>query len=303
MQKPKALKGPEWTILTVLKWTASYFATHDIENPRSDAEILLAHVLDSERVDLYLRYDQPLTDSELARYKALIKRRVSREPVAYIVGHKGFWEIELTVGPDVLIPRPETECLVEASLAILETESNGDTLRILELGTGSGAIILTLAKQHPRHVYFASDRSVNALKVAAENAVSAGIGNKVKFFCADWLSPLGDRSGPMDMIVSNPPYIPRDDLKGLMPEIYCFEPRLALDGGNDGLSCLVQIITAAYLFLKPGGQLILEIGHDQRKAIARIIEQTGRYRNIRFLKDYGGHDRVVSMETAPNQDL
>ena len=273
------------------------------EPPRADAEILLAHVLDLNRVDLYLRYDQPLTDRELARYKALIKRRVRREPVAYIIGKKGFWEMEFSVCPDVLIPRPETECLVEAALAILDARPNGDTMHILELGTGSGAIILTLAKQFPHHLYFASDRSMNAIEVALENAITAGVADRVRFFCADWFSSLGGGSEPLDMILSNPPYIPKDDLKGLMPEIYQFEPHQALDGGANGLSCLMQVIGSAYLFLKPGGHLILEIGHDQRKAIERIIDRTGRYRNIRFLKDYGAHDRVVSMEAKPDLDL
>ena len=302
MQKPNALKGPEWTILTVLQWTATYFTTHEIESPRADAEILLAYVLELNRVDLYLRYDQPLTTRELERYKALIKRRIRREPVAYIIGNKGFWEMEFSVCPDVLIPRPETECLVEAALMVLDTRSNGDAMYILELGTGSGAIILNLAKQFPHHLYFASDCSMNALEVALGNAIVADMADRVRFFCADWLSSLGGGSEPLDMIVSNPPYIPKDDLKGLMPEIYQFEPHLALDGGADGLNCLGQIIGSAYLFLKPGGQLILETGHDQRKAIERIVDQTGRYRNIRFFKDYGGHDRVVSMEATSNRD-
>ncbi len=303
MQKPNALTSPEWTILTVLQWTASYFSTHEIESPRADAEILLAYVLDVERVDLYLRYDQPLNSTELARYRALIKRRVGREPTAYIIGSKGFWEMELSVCPDVLIPRPETECLVEAALAILDARSNGDALRILDLGTGSGAIILTLASQRPHHFFFASDRSMKALAVASANADTAGVADRVRFFCADWFSALGGGTVLFDMIVSNPPYIRKDDLKQLIPEIYRFEPHLALDGGQDGLGCLVQIIGSAYIFLKPGGLLLLEIGYDQRRAIERIVDRSGRYRNLRFLKDYGGHDRVAIMEASPGREI
>jgi len=296
MQKSTALRGPEWTILTVLQWTASYFASRDIESPRAAAEILLAHVLNLSRIDLYVRYDQPLAGSELEQFKVLIKRRINREPVAYILGTKGFWTMDLAVCGDVLIPRPETECLVEAALAMIDEDSGGDTMRILDLGTGSGAIILALAQRHRRHHYFASDRSIRALRIAAENARIVGLEGAIRFFCGDWLTGLGDNIEPLDMIVSNPPYIPKGDLKGLAPEIYRYEPQAALDGGFDGLDCLNQIIESTPVFLKPGGRLLLEIGHDQRQAVQGIIDRNRQYQHVHFLKDYGGYDRVVTME-------
>ena len=156
----------QWTILSLIQWTTSYFKSHHIENPRADAEILLAHALNLERIDLYLRYDQPLNHGELSRFKILIKRRIQREPIAYITGTKEFWSLDFHVTTDVLIPRPETECLVEKALVGLSGENR---LNILELGTGSGAITIALASEKPNHHYMASDQSMYAARLAMEN--------------------------------------------------------------------------------------------------------------------------------------
>jgi len=291
--------GNEWTILKVLKWTTSYFKSRSIESPRPSAEILLAHTLDINRIDLYLRYDQPLNSNELEKFKALIKRRVDREPVAYITGIKEFWSLELVVTKEVLIPRPDTECLVEVSLSLLSAASAGNSeikpMHILDLGTGSGAIVLALAKEQPMHFYFASDCSVEIIKVAIKNAKKNNFYEKVLFFAGDWLSSLNDGKISFDMIVSNPPYIRSGDIAGLQPEIYEYEPRVAIDGKEDGLSSLKQIIYSAHTFIKQYGMLILEIGHDQRNDVRRIAENCGKYENIVFSKDYSGYDRVVQM--------
>jgi release factor glutamine methyltransferase len=289
-----------WNIVKLLKWTTSYFKSHGIDSPRATAEILLAHILKLKRIDLYLRYDQPLGSDELKHFKALIKRRVKREPVAYIVGVKEFWSMDFAVTGDVLIPRPETECLVEAAISVLHPDSKQNakdkSRRVLELGTGSGAIILALAFQHTEHLFFASDRSLQAVALAKENAGRHGLDKAVDFFCGDWLAPLSDDRHRFDVIISNPPYIRTRAIGRLQPEIYKFEPIAALDGDEDGLLCLRLIIDSAYRYLNPGGSLILEIGHDQKTEVKEIIDRCGNYEKVVFKKDYSGWDRVVQMQ-------
>jgi release factor glutamine methyltransferase len=300
MQNHPTSRDPEWTIIKLLKWTTSYFESHDIDSPRSTAEILLAHVLRLKRIDLYLRYDQPLCINELSKFKVLIKRRVEREPVAYIVGVKEFWSMDFAVTKDVLIPRPETECLVEAALSLLPGDNTSDNKssseRILDIGTGSGAVILAIAFMQPKHIYFASDRSVKAIRLAQQNAKRHGLDTAVSFFCADWFTPLHENNKGFDMILSNPPYVPTRVIESLQPEIYKYEPMSALDGGKDGLFCLRHIIHMAHACLNPGGHLLLEIGHDQKNDIRSIIDRCGNYEQVVFTKDYSGYDRVVRMK-------
>jgi len=299
---PKS-SDPEWTINKLLEWTTSYFKSHDIDSPRTAAEILLAHILNLRRIDLYLRYDQPLSSDELTQFKALIKRRVKREPVAYIVGVKEFWSMDFAVTRDVLIPRPETECLVEAALSLLSEGSKDgsefEPQRILELGTGTGAIILALASQRTQHLFYASDRSTKALTLARENSGRHSLDRDVCFFCGDWLAPLSNSKYRFDMIISNPPYIQTQAVRRLQPEIFEYEPIAALDGGQDGIDCLRIIIEGAYFFLNTHGSLLLEIGHDQKTEVAKIIAECGHYENVLFKKDYSGYDRVVQMQKKP----
>ena len=296
MQNQSTFQNPEWTISKLIGWTTSYFKSHDIESPRTSAEILLAHVLKLERIDLYLRYDQPLSSKELSLFKTLIKRRAKREPVAYIVGTKEFWSMDLSVTPEVLIPRPETECLVEAALDLLPENPIAKSKRILELGTGSGAIILALASMRPNHLFFASDRSMNAVKLAQKNARHHGLDKAVNFFCANWFKALNVSNVRFDMIISNPPYIPTQFIAQLQPEIYRYEPIAAIDGHEDGLGCLKLIITNAHRYLKKKGHLLLEMGHDQKNPIQKITEDCAAYEDITFSKDYSGYDRIVQMQ-------
>ena len=297
--QPKSI-DPEWTILKLLKWTTSYFKSHDIDSPRATAEILLAHILKLKRIDLYLRHDQPLISDELLKFKAFIKRRIKREPVAYIVGVKEFWSMDFAVTEDVLIPRPETECLVETSLGLLPEDSNSDPnnppMRILELGTGSGAVILALASMETKHLFFASDLSIKAVLLAKQNAKHHGLDKTVNFFCADWFTPLKDVRHQFDMIISNPPYIPTQVVSQLQPEICKYEPISALDGNEDGLHCFRHIINNAHVYLNLQGSLVLEIGHDQKNEVQNIAEKCGNYKNIVFTKDYSGYHRVVQMQ-------
>jgi release factor glutamine methyltransferase len=281
-----------WTILDLLTWTTSYFQSKDIDNPRSTAEILLAHALKLSRIDLYLRYDQPVNTDERQRFKALIQRRATREPVAYIVGEKEFWSMVFSVNADVLVPRPETECLVERALAMLPKKGRR---RVLDLGTGSGAILLALAKERPDCMCFGSDQSQAALAVARRNARSHHLAHRVHFFAGSWLEPLQPQGLSLDMIVSNPPYIPSEQIASLQPEVACFEPRSALDGGPDGLAQLGRIVALAPDYLAAGAALILEIGHDQGPGITQRAEQTNAYRDVSIARDYGGLDRVVTL--------
>jgi len=283
-----------WTILKLLNWATSYFQSHDIDNPKSTAEILLSHALHVQRIDLYLQYDRPLNGDELSAFKQLVQRRRNREPVAYIVGNKEFWSLPLAVNRDVLIPRPDTECLVETAQFILDHEPPGSSLRVLDLGTGCGAIILSLATQCQGHVYFASDISEKATHLARTNALDNGLAH-IHFFTGDWLAPLKTSVNGFDMIVSNPPYIPVDEIPKLQPEICSYEPLSALEAGADGLACLQHLIQHVWSYLKPGGHLIMEMGYNQKEAVTNLARASGQYEAISVKKDYGGNDRVVCM--------
>jgi release factor glutamine methyltransferase len=299
MQNRQASIDAKWTIIKLLKWATSYFHSRGIDSPRAEAEILLSHALKLQRIDLYLRYDQPLYDEDLKRFKELIKRRINREPVAYIVGTKEFWSMDFAVTKDVLIPRPETEFLVEAALNLLPAGEMSDPVmmpwRILELGTGSGAVILTLASMRPGHRFFATDRMWAAIRIARENVVRHHLETTVELICSDWFEPFRPNRCAFDMIISNPPYVPRRLIGGLQPEITGYEPISALDGGEDGLSCLKHIVGHAHLYLRAQGNLLLEMGHDQKSDIERIVDECAAYEHIVYIKDYSGYDRVIQM--------
>lgn len=288
---------PAWTILGVLKWTAAFFDERHVEGAQLSAELLLSHILGIKRLDLYLRYDQPLSPDELASYRKLIKRRAGGEPVAYILGEKAFWSTTLGVTPDVLIPRPDTECLVETALAVLpEKPKDASPFSVLEMGTGSGAIVIALAGEAPHCCFSAFDRSVRAVAVAAGNARKSGLAGSIDFFVSDWFAALSPNACAYDLIVVNPPYIASAEIEKLAIEIRDFEPRNALDGGEDGLRDIRCIIDAAPPYLKPGGRLMIEIGWDQKSAVSKLAEATGIYEPPEFAKDLAGHDRVVHLQ-------
>ena len=299
MHKQPKPGPPEWTLIKLVQWAAGYFESHHIDSPRATAEILLAHAIGARRIDLYLRYDQPLNSDELNRCKTLIKRRTNREPVAYILGHKEFWSMDLEVNRNVLIPRPETECLVEKALESLAADPNPGCKSILDLGTGSGAVVLALASENSRHSYVGTDISSDAVRIARRNSMRHELAAKICFMVADWFSAFDEQTGIFDLIVSNPPYIKSGDLQRLQPEIHVFEPAAALDGAKDGLRCLRHIIQCAHLYLKPAGALLLEMGHDQQASLKQIIGACSQYEDVRFYKDYSGHDRIVSMRKKP----
>lgn len=283
-----------WTILKTLQWTTDYFNRRDIPHGRVSAEILLAYCLRCERIELYLRYDQPLQDDELRLFKSLIQRRARREPDAYIIGYREFWSLSLQVTPAVLIPRPETECLVETALQHIPDQ---EAIQVLELGTGSGAISMALANERPHWQIRATDISGDALAIARENAHRLIPGGNLEFIEGSWFEPCSDRTNFFDLIISNPPYIASNHLADLDPEIRQYEPMSALDGGIDGLACLSHIIQAAPDYLKPEGLLILEIGWDQGAAVDSLGRRFGAYQRFQVDKDYSGLDRVAVFQS------
>ena len=282
-----------WTILKTLHWTVDFFKRQHLDTARIDAELLLANALGCQRIDLYIRHDQPLDDNELSIFKGLIRRRAAHEPIAYITGIKEFWSLPFEVTSDVLIPRPDTECLVETAVSVLTGQGFGDSARILDLGVGSGAITVALAHEYRNGRFFASDRSWAAICLAKKNASRSLGDHRIRFFAGDWMGALSPDRGLFDMIISNPPYIPTADIAALSEDIRRFEPVTALDGGPDGLDAIRRILETAHLHLCPGGALLLEMGSDQRAAVQKCIDRLRCYSSVTFLKDYGGNDRVV----------
>ena len=284
-----------WTILKVLQWTSDYFKRKGIPQPRSDAEVLLAHALGLERLQLYLRHDQPLAGSELARFRDLVKRRAAREPTQYITGRQEFWSLELEVTPATLIPRPETEVLVEKALELVESRP----VRILDLGTGSGAIALALAHEAPQISVLATDRSPEALEVARRNARRHGLEGRISFACMDLFEALRPDGRLFQLVVSNPPYIGDADIPHLPPEVGFFEPRDALRGGGPlGIDLLVRILAQIPPFLQGGGHLLMEIGPGQEDPLARMASEITGIANFQFLKDYSGMVRVLHVQMS-----
>jgi release factor glutamine methyltransferase len=309
------MSGPQasWTILAMLRWTADYFRTKGVSEPRAAAEILLAHTLSISRLDLYLRYDQPLNSEELARFKALMVRRREGEPVAYLTGHREFWSLDIQVTPAVLIPRPETETLVAAALEAgrfyeeKELRSGGQgedqpktenrkpktsPLWGLEVGVGSGAVVIALAKELPSMSWVGVDLSGAALTVARANARRHAVLHRVHLLRSDLLAALKPTAA-FTLLVANLPYVPRAEWERLPREIKAFEPPGALLGGNDGLDLIRPLIRQAPRYVMGGGWLLLEVGDRQAPQVAALVAETGAYDRIETIKDFSGIERVV----------
>ena len=285
----------KWIIKDLLAVTAEYLKEKKIESPRLCAEILLAHQLKTSRIKLYLDFDKPLNEKDISEYRDLVKRRLKREPVQYITGKQEFWSMEFMVGPQVLIPRPETEILVEQAISILPQAKNepGSDTTLLDLGTGSGAIAVSLAHELQHIDIWASDVSGEALKMAGVNALKHGVDARIRFIEGDLFTPLKDISQPFDVIVSNPPYIPSEEYNELPAEVGQYEPKCALDGGKGGLSFIEKIILEAKDYLKPGGWLLMEMAPFQTARAMDMVEQSGFYGEKKVVKDYSRKERVV----------
>lgn len=284
-----------WQIKDLLKVSTDFLREKGIENPRLNAELLLAHQLHLERIRLYLNFDQPLTEHEVSGYRSLIRRRVSREPLQYITGTQEFWSLDFSVDRSVLIPRPETEIVVEQALKLArEMGPDGNrSLEFLDLGTGSGAISVALAREVPQAALCATDISETALSVARRNAVKHQVAERIRFLRGDLWEPFLERKNRFDIVVSNPPYVRTSEFSTLSPEIRDNEPRLALDGGHDGMYYLKRIIEGAHGFLRPGGWIVLQTAPDQTEKALSIMDQTGSYGQMARIKDYSRSFRVV----------
>jgi len=362
-----------WTIVEILRWTTDYFRGKGVSEPRASAEVLLAHTLGVSRLDLYLRYDQPLTAEELVRFKALVVRRREGEPVAYLTGHKEFWSLDFRVTPAVLIPRPETEVLVAATLEAAKafvgneageggqgqtatprmglrpisegviskklmtpTPSREDmvgaglkpaptreaeyspaewqgaesrlylesqpktenrkprtgTLWGLEVGVGSGAVVVALARELPRMRWVALDLAAPALDLARDNARRHGVADRIHFLRADLLASL-QPGGRFALLVANLPYVPRAQWERLPKDIKGFEPPEAFLGGEDGLDLLRPLTRQAHQYLQEGGWLALEVAAGQAPQVMELLQETGAYEMVESVTDYQGFQRVV----------
>lgn len=277
-----------WTVRSLLTWTAKHFAAKGIEDGAKEARILLGHVLGCRPIEVLARYDDQPSDAERQRFRDLIKRRVDGCPVAYLVGSKDFFLLPFEVTPAVLIPRPDTETLVQAGLDFLKGK---DRPAVLDLGTGSGCIAVSVAHQHKTAVVTAVDVSPDACAVAARNAERHAVAGRVSVVCGDLFAPLPS-DAKFDLILSNPPYIPPTEIETLDAGVKDFEPRAALDGGPDGLDFYRRIAAEAGPRLTSGGQVMVEVGWTQNDA-ARAIFSAAGLRVLDSLRDMAGRWRVV----------
>lgn len=285
--------APGRTLLEYVQLAAGHLKASGVENPRLDAEVLLADLLGLERIQLYVQYDRPLTRAEVDAYRERIARRARREPVAYITGKREFYSLEFKVDRRALVPRPETEHLVETALKELAARfPHQARLRVADVGTGSGAVAIAVAVHEPRAEVTATDIDAAALELAAENVERMGLGDRVKLVRGDLLEPLG--GGLYECILSNPPYIAEADYAALPPDVRLYEPKIALVGGADGLDHIRRLIDGAWPLLAPAGFLALEIGFDQGERVLALAEARG-YRRAWLVKDLAGRDRVAVM--------
>jgi release factor glutamine methyltransferase len=283
------------TVLELLNWSTNCLKDHRIESPRLNAELLLARSLNLSREELYIHFNGQLKEKEKETMKGLIERRISGEPLQYILGHQEFWSIDFKVDPRVLIPRPETELLVEQTLLILSENPLGSTPYALEIGTGSGAVAISLAKEVRNLFLVATDISRDALLLAKENAKSAGVLHQVKFVNGDLFEPFhpfGERE-PFDLILSNPPYITFSEIDELPKEVRDYEPVIALNGGEDGFDFYRRIVSQAPFYLRRGGWLLLEVGQGQGEMVLKMMAQEGHFLMSEMIQDLSSIERVV----------
>jgi len=266
---------------------------------RLDAELLLSKALGCTKERLYLDYEMALETAVKDLYFSLLQRRARREPLAYITGEREFWSLRFHVTPEVLVPRPETELLVEVTLELAKRLEKNHPIKILDLGTGSGAIAVSLAKELDDIEVWATDLSAPALEVARSNALRHGGSEKIHFIEGDMFCPVRGQHGFFDMVVSNPPYVRQSELRNLAPEVRTWEPKLALVGGSDGLDFYRRIMEEAGLYLTDRGIVALEIGADMGSDVCRLIASAGRFSPASVYQDYAGRDRVVVARKLP----
>ncbi|MEW9123827.1 MAG: peptide chain release factor N(5)-glutamine methyltransferase [Thermotaleaceae bacterium] len=292
------------TVGETLKNAADQLSEKKARTPLLDAEVLLCAVLKLDRLYLYIQRNRQLTEKEEEDFKSMLTKRLEGMPVQYILGHQEFMGLDFYVEEGVLIPRPDTEILVETVLGWVKEKglSKADVppWTIVDLGTGSGAITVSLAKYIPNSALYSVDISQRALAIGEKNAVHNGVAGQIRFLEGDLFQPLEEKGleGKIDILVSNPPYIPRRDIEGLQVEVAGYEPVLALDGGEDGLDFYRRIIAEGLRFLRQGGFMALEVGHDQAETVMSLMKERGSYGHIQKHKDLAGIERVVTAENV-----
>ena len=281
-----------WTVGRLLTWGTDYLQKSGSASPRLDAQLLVGHVTGLDKVQLYVQFERPLVSGELATLRELLRRRATGEPVAYILGKKEFYGRELIVGPGVLVPRPETEHLVDTVLEHLKAHG-GESPRAVDVGTGSGAIAVTLAAELPDLVVVGTDISPAALIVAAQNAEALDVRDRVKLARGDTLEPIRNAAS-VDAVVSNPPYLADAAMAALPRDVRDHEPHLALHGGPDGLDVIRRLLAGAARVLRPGGLVALEVSDSaQATRVADLLAESGAFEPARIIEDYQGLGRVV----------
>lgn len=291
-----------WTVLELLNWTTEHFRKAGIENPRLNGEVLLGHALGLERIMLYARFDQQPSEAQKDRFRELVRRRAAREPLQYLVGHCEFYGRQFEVTPAVMVPRQETEPVVDKCL---EKIGEGE-LWAADVCAGSGVIAVTLALERPSLRVVATDSSAEAVEVAARNARKHGVGDRVFLALGELTEPVPgrlpvERKGVV-LVASNPPYVPTAIIEELEPEVRDYEPRAALDGGPDGLDIVRRLVPEAARVLAPGGWLVMEIGEGQADAVRELVRGMGTFavESIETATDSGGCERVFCARRLPN---
>jgi release factor glutamine methyltransferase len=283
-------KSPR-TLLDFVQRTTVFLAGKGVDNARLDAELLLADVLGMTRTQIYTNFEQPLAAPEVDKYRELVRRRAAREPVAYITGKREFWSLDFTVDRRVLVPRPETELVVELAIdALRARSSNGSGPLVADIGTGSGAIAVAIAKELPHARVIATDRSQAALEIAPGNASRHGVDGRVEFRTGDGCAPL-EGAGPFDLIASNPPYVRKGEMATLAPEVKDWEPKWALESGPEGMDVTAPLVEDAFELLAPGGSLVVEVG-TQSTLVRDCFVRRG-YDAVAVKRDLAGLERVV----------
>ncbi|MFQ5732641.1 MAG: peptide chain release factor N(5)-glutamine methyltransferase [Planctomycetaceae bacterium] len=284
-----------WTVRRILDWTTAHLKAKGSETPRLDAEILLAHARDCNRVQLYTQYAEELSGPQRARMRHLVNRRADREPVAYLVGYREFFSLDFKVTPDVLIPRPDTETLL---VELLQRARGWDSPRVLDVGTGSGCIGVASAVNLPAAHVTATDVSESALSVARENAQTHNVADRMTFLHGDLFEPIAEGS-QFDFIVSNPPYVTEAEFAELQPEVNRHEPKHALVSGIDGLDAIRRLVAQAPRFLRPGGWLLFEIDSQQAEVSGRLARDAGAFDDVAPIQDLSRKFRVIVARIGP----
>lgn len=281
-----------WRVIDLIEWGEKYFSDNDFENPRKEIELLLQDILECSRVNLYLRFEEPLEKIQLVKLREWVQRRKNREPLQYITGKVGFYNLILKVTPDVLIPRPESERLVEV---LLETVGKKSDISILDIGTGSGCLALALGKELPKANITGIDKSARAIEIAKLNSETLKIKN-ANFIQIDLFK--NKIEGKYDVVISNPPYIPQREIESLMPDVKNFEPLSALTDSADGLTFYRKISEISKGIINLTGWLFLEVGLGEHPKKTMKLFSNDKFKNVELIKDYNGDDRVLRAQVA-----